>query len=357
MILLGDIACPNIEHAEFLKAVFQSNSLFHDKDIVCNLEGLVSDDYKNVEQEPVLYNHTSAIGVLAKAGVKVVSLANNHTLDLPRQFEKSTDVLSQNGIKHAGAGRTMAEAGMPTTFNDHGQEVMMMTACWDFLLYHQTNPSGDVYVNTYKEHELIEDIKKYKSSNSIGSKLLIYLHWSFDLETIPFPLYRTWSEAMIDAGADFVVGCHSHCVQGGEKYKNGYIVYGLGNFYLPNNYFANGKLYFPDFSRLQLAFEYNFIERQAMCHWFLYNDDNTLKHLSSENFEDSVTLRKYSPFQKMVPSEYVTYYKNNRRKSKLIPVYVDYRKVRSNSIFTKFLKLRARIARYLAKKKVINWQN
>ncbi|MBK8078814.1 MAG: CapA family protein [Saprospiraceae bacterium] len=33
-----------------------------------------------------------------------------------------------------------------------------------------------------------------------------------------------------DEGVNFIVGCHSHCVQGGEKYKDGYIVYGLGNF-------------------------------------------------------------------------------------------------------------------------------
>lgn len=54
-------------------------------------------------------------------------------------------------------------------------------------------------------------------------------------------MHRLFAKALIDAVANVVAGAHSHCVQGGEKYKDGYIVYGLGNFFLPHNFFQMGK--------------------------------------------------------------------------------------------------------------------
>jgi poly-gamma-glutamate synthesis protein (capsule biosynthesis protein) len=60
--------------------------------------------------------------------------------------------------------------------------------------------------------------------------IIISIHGS--LETSPFPipetqdLYRSW----IDAGASIIHGHHSHVPQGYEKYRDGYIFYGLGNF-------------------------------------------------------------------------------------------------------------------------------
>ena len=43
------------------------------------------------------------------------------------------------------------------------------------------------------------------------------------------------AENLRDSGVNVVVGCHSHCIQGGELYKEGVIVYGLGNFFIPWN--------------------------------------------------------------------------------------------------------------------------
>jgi poly-gamma-glutamate synthesis protein (capsule biosynthesis protein) len=37
-------------------------------------------------------------------------------------------------------------------------------------------------------------------------------------------------KAFVDAGADLVVGMHSHCMQGIEYYKGKMIAYSLGNF-------------------------------------------------------------------------------------------------------------------------------
>ena len=45
------------------------------------------------------------------------------------------------------------------------------------------------------------------------------------------------AKRFIDNGADIVVGCHSHCIQGYEKYKNSHIFYGLGNSCFVQNFY------------------------------------------------------------------------------------------------------------------------
>jgi hypothetical protein len=271
-------------------------------------------------------------------------------------YDFTVAALNQRKIQYTGAGKSWDEAMKEVTITDYDQEVVMISACWDFLLYHQCNPEKGIYIHTIDEVSLIERIKVIKEESK-NKKILIFLHWSFDLETIPFPMYRQWARALIDAGADFILGCHSHCVQGGEKYKNGYIIYSLGNFFLPNHIYANGKLSFPDFARLQLAFEYDMVTKQAYCHWFRYNDDHSLHHISTQNFEDSQVLKDYSPYNNMTDNQYLKYYIKNRRKRRFIPVYKNYHNNRLNKIFTAYLMLRAKFARYLAEKKLINWQN
>jgi Bacterial capsule synthesis protein PGA_cap len=356
MIVIGDIACPSIELNKNLAAVFTDATCFKGKNLICNLEGLICDLPNENSNDPILYNHSVVIHTMAANGVKAVSLANNHTLDLPRQFDVTQELLIHNNIAFNGAGKTPAQAAKSVSFDDSGQEIIMISACWDFLLYHQRNPLEGLHVYTIDEKELLDRVIAIRTKNK-SVKLLLFLHWSFDLETLPFPMYRQWSRALIDAGADFIIGCHSHCIQGGEKYKDGYIVYGLGNFYLPNGVFANGNLHFPDFAKMQMAFEFDFQNNEALCHWFQYNDDKTVTHLSSEKFEDSRNLKTYSSYSGMSDEVYLDYFKNNRRKKKLIPIFKDYNATTTNFLFTSILKVRAALARFLAKRKIIKWQN
>ena len=287
---------------------------------------------------------------------KVAGLANNHTLDLPEQFKFTTDKLRDNNIQYNGAGLSKHEAEEPVRFLENNTEVIVLSLCWDFLLYHQKNPSNEVHIGLIKEEENIKTIQKLRADNP-NATIILFLHWSFDLETLPFPMYRQWARDLIDAGLDLVVGCHSHCVQGGEKYKDGYIVYGLGNFFIPNSIYANGALVFPEFSRLELALEYDVVTKKAVCHWIMMDDDNNLSYINSEEFEDSETLKKYSPYQGMDNKEYEIFFRNKRRKKRLIPIYKDYNKSLVNKIYTIFLKSRAKFARYLASVNLVRWQS
>ena len=61
--------------------------------------------------------------------------------------------------------------------------------------------------------------------------VLAYVHWgteySYDLEEVQL----TTGKEYLDAGADVVIGAHSHCLQGLEYYEGKPIVYSLGNYW------------------------------------------------------------------------------------------------------------------------------
>ena len=57
-----------------------------------------------------------------------------------------------------------------------------------------------------------------------------FLHWGWEDEGTPSERQRVFARAMLDAGADMVVGSHPHVTQGAESYQGKPIVYSLGNF-------------------------------------------------------------------------------------------------------------------------------
>jgi len=287
MVIAGDIACPTAALSKQLKSVFENNeSIFKCKPIIVNFEGLIGEESLLQAAVPVLYNHIAVLDTFKTFSSVTACLANNHILDLPGHFNSSISLLKQQNLHLAGAGCSIEEAYSPANFVDGDQEYVVFNECWDFLLYHQKNPTKGIYIATIQFDQLAQRVRQCKIQKTKAC-IIVYLHWSLDLETLPYPMYRQFSKALIDAGATVVAGCHSHCAQGGEQYKEGYIVYGLGNFFLPNHIFANGKLFFPPFAATQMVFEYHPKTKEAFCHWFHYEQNDGqhfLKHVESNPF-------------------------------------------------------------------------
>lgn len=359
MLVIGDIAIPNQNLGKLVKKAYSEAEFNNNQAVIFNLEGLLDDDNMVSDPSPVLFNHSSVQDAFEDFEVKIATIANNHTLDLPYKLEDTKRALKLNGFLTVGAGSKSDLDFEVISFEEQGKTVNLFNACWDFLLYHQNTKNDNLTVNIINEKKLIENLKSIKQ-NDENAIVVFYFHWSFDLEILPFPSYREFSKALIDNGASLVVGGHSHCIQGGERYKDGYIVYGLGNFFIPNGVYANGKLNFPEMSNLGLVLEWDIISNSLYCHWFKYrfaNNLHSLEKVGSDLFDHSEMLLKHSPYRNLLHTEYISFFKNNRRKKKLIPIFNNYNSTIENKLKMYLLKSRAQFARRFAKWGLIKWQN
>jgi poly-gamma-glutamate synthesis protein (capsule biosynthesis protein) len=64
--------------------------------------------------------------------------------------------------------------------------------------------------------------------------VVVYLHWGVEGSTCPSPRQQELAQALVDAGADVVVGSHSHRVETAGRLDGALVDYGLGNFVFYN---------------------------------------------------------------------------------------------------------------------------
>jgi poly-gamma-glutamate synthesis protein (capsule biosynthesis protein) len=356
MIFVGDIASPSSNTSELFRQSISSIAAFRNKILVGNLEGLIGREDLLQHSTPLVYNHPSILPVLKSSGFDYVALANNHVLDLPDSLVSTCKALEEHNIGYFGFHARGKLENWSHLQDKDGSHIIIYNACWEFLLYHQDYKKYVPNLNIIDFEGVFNDIDDLKKTYPEAC-LVVYVHWSFDLEVLPLPMYRLWSKRLIDSGVKLVIGAHSHCVQGGEVYKEGYIVYGLGNFFFPSYQYAGGKLAFPDMSKTQLAFEYNFNDSKPTFHWFNADSSGMFELVSSEEESDCQKMISLSPYIDMDDDQYLDYYKSHRRKSKLVPVFNDYKPKYSYKTKLLLLMLRAKVARFLATKGLIKWQN
>lgn len=356
LLFVGDIASPDQDCSLSLAESLQNaSSVFTGKTMIANLEGLVATNMCST-RTPVLYNDKSVLSVLKNYGCSAVSLANNHTLDLPANLLPTKKHLDEMSIASFGAGISTKAAAEPALIKTNGHNVRIFGYCWDILMQHQ-KPGNGCHVNPLCWQQMLRDVETSRCQFP-DDIIVLSVHWNFDLETAPFPLHRELSKELIDAGANAVIGSHSHCVQGGERYKNGLIVYGLGNFFIPWNTFINGTIHFPDFARNEMVIDWDPVTGKASCHWFRYENDcgkHTLRYDGTENFDSGQRIKGYSPYRGMTTKNFSEWFSSHRRKRKLLPIYYHHRQRFRNQAIDTYLRNRIRFARFLAKRGLHQW--
>lgn len=210
--------------------------------IVGNVECLLeSREGENTYKRPRLSTDIRTFRFLNDIGVNIACLANNHAFDnLKGGFEESTEFFRNSGILYLGCGATESEARRPMVISQNG-------VCIGILNYvtKDTNPNvptgAAIRLNYYEIDNIKEDIGSLRDR---VDQVFVILHWGGRVEGGHYPDYPQPKEArkIIDAGADLIIGHHSHAIQPFEVYKGKYIFYGLGNFCFSDFYFES-RLY------------------------------------------------------------------------------------------------------------------
>ena len=174
------------------------------------------------------------VSVLQEMGVDVVTLANNHVYDYGKQALIDTfDTLEDAGIHYFGAGRNLEEAMEPVYYTIDDKVIAFVGAsrAEKNKMTPQATDEKPGILRCYDTELFLQSIHE---ADEKADFVIAVVHWgteySYDLEEVQL----TTGKEYLDAGADVIIGAHSHCLQGMEYYDGKPIVYSLGNYWFNN---------------------------------------------------------------------------------------------------------------------------
>lgn len=178
------------------------------------------------------------VKVLTDLGVDIVSLANNHMFDYGEDALLDTlDTLKGAGIPYVGAGKDLEEASSIYYYELDGFTVAFVSGTrveWLELTRGASETEPGVFRTTEEDgKELL--YQRIKEADANADYVVAYMHWGIEGATYLEEYQMEVGDGLIDAGADAVIGDHTHCLQGIDFHNGKPIVYSLGN------YWFNGK--------------------------------------------------------------------------------------------------------------------
>jgi len=161
---------------------------------------------------------------LARAGVQIVSLANNHMMDCGEQgLEHTLASCRAAGLTPIGAGRDLAEARTPARMTVRGQRMV-------WLAYGATSNDaagpGRPGIAPLDPALVAEDCARWRAEADV---LVVSAHWGSMYVDFPPPRVTELAGAILAAGADVVLGHHPHVLQGVERRGARIVLYSLGD--------------------------------------------------------------------------------------------------------------------------------
>ncbi|MBP5385718.1 MAG: CapA family protein, partial [Lachnospiraceae bacterium] len=170
---------------------------------------------------------------LNEMGVDLVALANNHAYDWgPDALMDTFDILEGADVPYVGAGRNLAEAMQPVYIKVNGRTLAYVAATQI-----ERTPNPDTKEATEDSPGVLRTLDPSKFLTVIEEAeqnadfTIVYVHWGSENTDLVEASQRELAEKYVDAGADLIIGDHSHCLQGIDYVKDVPVFYSLGNFW------------------------------------------------------------------------------------------------------------------------------
>jgi poly-gamma-glutamate synthesis protein (capsule biosynthesis protein) len=208
----------------FVDSVFQSSDI-----VIGNLECPATKIKEPSFKQFIFRAEPEWLFTLKQHGITHLSLANNHSVDQGRAglVDTRENVVSA-GMIPIGAGRTMEEAARPVLLTSSPRKVYVLASlqlALENFAYLSEKPS----VSQEDFDTLVERVRHLRSSEP-DSYIIVTLHWGGEHTLQPVTIQRVRAHQLIDAGADALIGHHTHTLQTIEEYKGKPIYYSIGNF-------------------------------------------------------------------------------------------------------------------------------
>lgn len=186
----------------------------------------------------------SAVDYLNELGVDIVSLANNHAYDYGEAaFLDTMETLRDAGIVYVGAGHNLEEARKPVCYIVNNVKVAIISATQIERLDNPdtkgaTDSSAGVF-RCWNGGNLLETVREAKENNDF---VIAYLHWGTENETAIDWAQEKQAAEVAEAGADLIIGDHTHCLQQISIVKGVPVVYSIGNFWFNSKTLDTGMI-------------------------------------------------------------------------------------------------------------------
>lgn len=231
-IIIGGDLCPiNSNEKPFINGI--SGDVFNNfsqiisgADLsIFNLEGpLTNEKIKIKKSGPNLKAQPETINAMKDAGIKLLSLANNHMGDYGEQGVFDTiDECSKYDIKTVGAGCNNIQSRVPYIYQKGTKVGILSFADTEFGMA-TVNTAG---ANPFILSDCVIDILKLKRQVDY---IIVLLHDGKEHYPYPSPELQKNCRFLVDIGVNLVVCQHSHIIGAWEEYKKSNIFYGQGNF-------------------------------------------------------------------------------------------------------------------------------
>ena len=193
--------------------------------VLGNLEGALAQKAQK-QNRNFTYRAKPRVAVsLLRAGINVVTLANNHLVDCGREGVLETlDALAVAGLTPLGAAANESAAHEPVIREAGGLRIGLLGYYWNRRCAATANLPGSA-MGVFEELET--DIRKLRSQ---VDRVVVTFHWGRPYKPEPSPRARAKARFAIDCGAHAVVGHHPHIIQALEIYRTRPIFYSIGNF-------------------------------------------------------------------------------------------------------------------------------
>lgn len=201
-----------------------------------NLECPVTDRCERAQKRISFRAEPTSAQSLAYAGFDILSLANNHSMDCGGAglFETLQN-LKRLGLRWCGAGGTRAEAETPVLLDVRGIRIA-------FVGFTAIAPEGVTLKDDAPTVALVsrESLRRaIRAARQESDVVVVSLHWGLEYAARPGDEQKELAHAAAEAGADVVLGHHTHTLEGIELItkrsdagapRRALIAYSLGNF-------------------------------------------------------------------------------------------------------------------------------
>ena len=209
-------------------------SLFQHADLsIANLESPTPKKWRQHNSGTTFTGNPALLRVLKESGFDFLSLANNHIGDGGiTRIPETVAAVAAAGMQSGGAGANLAEAQRPWLSEVGGITVGIVAVDQVNPGYHaRASRAGSAPIGT---PELRASIAAARAAGA--DLVIVFPHWGVEFQAQPTASQRRFAKVAIVAGADMVLGSHSHWASAMEVINGKPVFYSMGNFVFDQNW-------------------------------------------------------------------------------------------------------------------------